>query len=95
VSRQTFRLGTSAIAARANVTAETLIDQAESDIGARDGECAIVSCSLSAKRKKRTLWPADERAEVGAPGEFDAMSDDELLAAIRRASVCRLNPLPS
>jgi hypothetical protein len=70
--------GTSVIAARAKVTTDSLIEEAEQ---ARDG--AMVSkqfnAALNAVKVKSVLsgkWI--ERAEIGAPGEFDNLSDDEL-----------------
>ena len=39
----------------------------------------------SARQRRKSILTGHriERAEIGAPGEFDAMSDDELLASIR------------
>jgi hypothetical protein len=78
-----FPFGTSAIAARANVTAETLMDQAEA-ILTRAMESGQLSAAVSALKEKGVLsGKRVERSEVGAPGEFEAMTDDELLAALR------------
>jgi len=42
------------------------------------------SAAVNATKEKSILTGHRiERAEIGAPGEFDAMSDDELLASIR------------
>lgn len=77
-----FPVGTRAIAARANVTAESLIDQAEALLtGAADAK--QYSAAVSALKEKGVLsGKRVERSEVGAPGEFDHLSDDELMAAI-------------
>ena len=79
-----FPFGTSAIAARANVTAESLMDQAEAILAQamRNGQ---LSAAVSALKEKRVLsGKRVERREVGDPGAFDHLSDDELRAEIQR-----------
>jgi phage terminase small subunit len=67
----------------AAVTAESLIEQAE-QVRARAMESGQLSAAVAAIKEKGVLsGQRIERAEVGAPGEFDAMSDAELLALIR------------
>jgi hypothetical protein len=79
-----FPLGTSAIAARANVTAESLMDQAEA-ILARAMRSGQLSAAVSALKEKGVLsGKRVERSEVGGPGEFDHLSDEELHAEIVR-----------
>jgi len=78
-----FPVGTSAIAAKANVTAESLMEQAET-ILAKAMDSGQLSAAVSALKEKGVLsGKRIERAEIGGPGEFDHLSDDELLAAIR------------
>ena len=82
--------GTRAIAARANVTAESLIVKAEEVY-----KCAMDHKQLSAAngsiREMGVLAGVRvERAEVGGPGEFEAMEDAELMASIRER-FARLN----
>jgi phage terminase small subunit len=69
---------TSAITARANVTAESLMDQAETIL-----TCAMKSGQLSAavsalKEKGVLSGHRIERKEVGPAGAFDALTDYEL-----------------
>jgi hypothetical protein len=78
-----FPLGTSVIATRANVTPESLMDQAQAILeqAMRSGQLAAAVSAL--KEKGILSGKRIERAEVGGPGEFDHLSDAELLAAIR------------
>jgi hypothetical protein len=79
-----FPLGTSAIAAKANVTAESLMDQAET-ILARAMDSHQYGAAVSALKEKSILsGKRIERSEVGLPGEFDHLSDDELRDEIVR-----------
>ena len=75
---QGWPVGTRAIAARANVTVETLIDDSEK-VFQRAMEINQLSAANTAIKGKGILtgkWV--ERAEVGSPGEYDALTDDEL-----------------
>jgi hypothetical protein len=75
---QSWPVGTRAIAARANVTVETLIDDSEK-VFQRAMEINQLSAANTAIKGKGILsgkWV--ERAEVGSPGEYDALSDEEL-----------------
>jgi hypothetical protein len=75
---QGWPVGTRAIAARANVTVDTLIDDSEK-VFQRAMEIDQLSAANTAIKGKGILsgkWV--ERAEIGAPGEYDALSDDEL-----------------
>jgi hypothetical protein len=70
-------------AVAAAVTAESLIEQNQR-VYARAMESNQLSASVGANKEISILAGVRiERAEIGAPGEFEAMSDDELLAAIR------------
>ena len=63
-------LGTCVIAARANVTAESLMDQAET-ILAKAMQSGQLSAAVSALKEKGVLsGKRIERSEIGAPGEF-------------------------
>jgi len=76
-------VGTRAIAARANVTAETLMDELE-QARALAMESKQPSAAVGATKEKSILsGHRIERTEIGGPGEFDHLSDDELLATIR------------
>jgi hypothetical protein len=67
-------LGTCVIAAIANVTAESLMDQAET-ILAKAMQSGQLSAAVSALKEKGVLsGKRIERSEIGAPGEFDAIS---------------------
>jgi hypothetical protein len=89
-----FPFGTSAIAARANVTAESLMDQAEA-ILARAMQSGQLSAAVSALKEKGVLsGKRVERREVGGPGEFDHLSDEELRAEIQR-ELTELGYLPA
>jgi phage terminase small subunit len=82
-------VGTSAIAARAKVTPESLMDEAEE---ARAGamESRQFSAAVTAIKEKSILsGHRIERREVGPPGAFDALTDEEL----ERALVERFNAL--
>jgi hypothetical protein len=79
-----FPLGTSAIAAKANVTAESLMDQAET-ILARAMDSHQYGAAVSALKEKSILsGKRIERSEVGLPSEFDHLSDQELRDEIVR-----------
>jgi hypothetical protein len=70
--------GTTAIAARAKVTAESLLDEAEQvRLGAMEyKQFNAANTAIKGKAVLTGHWV--ERAEIGKPGEFDALSDDEL-----------------
>jgi phage terminase small subunit len=75
---QGWPVGTRAIAARANVTAESLVQDAEK-VFQRAMEINQLSAANTAIKGKAILsgkWI--ERAEIGAPGEYETMTDDEL-----------------
>jgi hypothetical protein len=75
---QSWPVGTRAIAARGNVTVETLIDDSEK-VFQRAMEINQLSAANTAIKGKGILsgkWV--ERAEVGTPGEYETMTDDEL-----------------
>jgi hypothetical protein len=75
---QGWPVGTRAIAARAKVTVETLIDDSEK-VFQRAMEIGQLSAANTAIKGKGILtgkWV--ERQEVGTPGEYDSLSDDEL-----------------
>ena len=75
-------VGTRAIAARAKVTPESLIDEAE-EIRAAAYKSGQYSPAVAALREKAVLsGHRIERSEVGGPGEFDTLSDDELECAL-------------
>jgi hypothetical protein len=77
-------VGTRAIAARANITAETCV-QMQKKIYDEALQSKQLSAGVSAAKEVSILTGHRiERAEIGAPGEFDHLSDDELLAEIRR-----------
>ena len=89
-----FPFGTSAIAARANVTAESLMDQAEAILAQamRNGQ---LSAAVSALKEKGVLsGKRVERSEVGSPGQFDHLTDEELHAEIQR-ELTELGYLPA
>jgi hypothetical protein len=71
-------VGTNAIAARAKVTAESLIDEAEqARAGATEAkQFGAVNGAIKNKGILSGVWI--ERAEIGSPGEFDHLNDDEL-----------------
>jgi phage terminase small subunit len=67
----------------AAVTTESLIEEAEA-LRAKAYESRQFSAAVSALREKGVLsGKRIERHEVGGPGEFDHLTDTELLAAIR------------
>jgi hypothetical protein len=77
-----FPVGTRAIAARTKVTVETLIDDSEKVLQ-RAMEVNQLGAANTAIKGKAILsgnWV--EHVEVGGPGEFDAMSDEELERAL-------------
>jgi hypothetical protein len=73
-----FPLGTNAIAARENVTPESLMDQAQTILteAMRRGQLAAAVSAL--KEKGILSGKRIERSAIGQPGEFDHLSDDEL-----------------
>ena len=78
-----FPVGTRAIAARANVTPESLMDELE-QARAQAMENGHESAAVSATKEKSILaGHRVERAQIGGPGEFDHLSDEELLADLR------------
>jgi hypothetical protein len=79
---QGLPVGTRAIAARANVTVESLIDDAEK-IFQRAMEIDQLGAANTAIKEKGILaGKRIERAEIGSPGEFENMTDDELERAL-------------
>jgi hypothetical protein len=66
------------LAARAVVTAETLINEAEEArlAAMASGQDGAAVSAVKVKSVLSGKWI--ERAEIGAPGEFDALTDDEL-----------------
>jgi hypothetical protein len=75
---QGWPVGTRAIAARANVTVETLIDDSEKVFqrAMKVNQLGAANTAIKGKAILSGKWV--ERAEIAAPGEFDAMTDDEL-----------------
>lgn len=70
-------------AAKVVVTVESLMDEAE-QARAQAMASGQLSAAVSAIKEKGVLsGKRIERAEIGGPGEFDHLTDDELLAAIR------------
>jgi hypothetical protein len=65
-------------AAKALVTAETLINEAdEARVGAmKSGQYSAASAAVKIKSVLSGHWI--ERQEVGSPGDYDHLSDDEL-----------------
>jgi hypothetical protein len=63
-------------------SAESLIDEAEAvRVGAMDSrQFAAANAAIKGKGVLSGVWI--ERSEVGLPGEFDHMSDEELLQSI-------------
>jgi hypothetical protein len=75
---QSMPLGTNVIAARAAVTPESLLDefeQARAQAMANGRESAAVSAT---KEKSILTGHRIERAEIGAPGEFENLTDNEV-----------------
>jgi hypothetical protein len=79
---QGWPVGTRAIAARANVTVETLIDDSEKVFqrAMKINQLGAANTAIKGKAVLSGKWI--ERAEVGTPGEFDAMTDEELERAL-------------
>jgi hypothetical protein len=75
---QGWPVGTRAIAARANVTVETLIDDSEKVFqhAIKINQLGAANTAIKGKAILSGKWI--ERAEVGSPGEYDALSDEEL-----------------
>jgi hypothetical protein len=73
-----FPLGTNAIAARAKVTADSLIDEAEAvRAGAMNShQYNAANGAIKTKSVLSGVWI--ERAEIGQPGEFDNLTDNEV-----------------
>ena len=77
-----FPFGTNAIAARAKVTAESLIEKAQAiQRGAYDSR-QFGACVSALKEEGVLSGHRIERSEIGGPGEFDHMSDEELRQSI-------------
>jgi hypothetical protein len=75
---QGWPVGTRAVAARANVTVESLV-QKHDEIYRRALESGQLSAGVSAVKEISVLTGHRvERREVGAPGEFENMTDEEL-----------------
>ena len=70
------------LAEKAVVTAESLIEEAEAvRVGAMDSrQFAAANTAIKGKGVLSGVWI--ERSEVGLPGEFDHMSDEELRQSI-------------
>jgi hypothetical protein len=73
-----FPVGTNVIAARANITPDRLIQMADEfrQAALKSGQCgagirAVAELGILSGHRV-------ERAEIGAPGEFDQLSDEEL-----------------
>jgi phage terminase small subunit len=74
---------TNAIAARAKVTAESLVEMAHRTYdGAMEGK-QYGAANGSIREMGVLAGVRVERKEIGQPGEFDHLTDDELLAQIR------------
>jgi hypothetical protein len=84
-----FPVGTRAIAARAKVTAESLIEMARTTYDSAMNEKQFAAANGSIREMGVLTGHRIERSEVGAPGEFDHLADDEL----ERALVERFNAL--
>lgn len=69
---------------RAEITLSSLLEDAERiQRGAETSEqWSAANSALQTKAKLAGKWI--DRSEVGQPGEFDRMADDELFAAIRK-----------
>jgi hypothetical protein len=75
---QGWPVGTRAIATRANVTVESLIDDSEKVLqrGMEINHLGAANTAIKGKAILSGKWI--ERAEIGAPGEYETMTDDEL-----------------
>jgi hypothetical protein len=74
-----FPLGTSVIAARAKVTPESLIGMSEAIYQkAMEGGGQLSAANGAVKEMGVLSGVRIERSEIGTPGQFDAISDDEL-----------------
>jgi phage terminase small subunit len=75
---QGWPVGARAIAARANVTVETLIDDSEKVFqrAIKINQLGAANTAIKGKAILSGKWI--ERAEIGAPGEYEALTDDEL-----------------
>ena len=76
-------VGTRAIAARAKVTAESLVEMARTTYDLAMNNKQFAAANGSIREMGVLTGHRVERREVGGPGEFDHLSDDELLAALR------------
>jgi hypothetical protein len=82
---QGWPVGTRAIAARANVTVESLIEDSEKVLQRAMEINQLNAANTAIKEKGILAGKRVERAEIGTPNEFDNMTDDELeLALIER-----------
>ena len=80
--RRASRSAQNAIAARAKVTAESLIEKAQAiQRGAYDSR-QFGACVSALKEEGVLSGHRIERSEIGGPGEFDHMSDEELRQSI-------------
>lgn len=80
-------------AQRAEITVQSLIEEAEEarQLALKLGQS---SAAVAATREKGVLSGRRiERAEVGRPGDFEAMSDDDLDRAIGSLIASRQNPV--
>jgi phage terminase small subunit len=77
----------------AQVTAESLVAEVE-EVRQRAMESGQLSAAVAAIKEKGVLTGKRiERSELGAPGEFEALSDDELERALaERLSALGLAP---
>jgi hypothetical protein len=76
-------LGTSIIAAKANLTAQDLI-RMQDDFRVKAWNSGQLSAGVNAVKEMSILAGRRvERSEIGSPGEFEAMSDSELITALQ------------
>jgi phage terminase small subunit len=75
---QGWPVGTRAIAARAKVTVESLIDDSEKVLQRAMEINQLGAANTAIKGKGILSGKWIERQEVGGPGEYDSLSDDDL-----------------
>jgi phage terminase small subunit len=80
--QQGWPVGTRAIAARAKVTVESLIEDSEKVLQRAMEVNQLGAANTAIKGKAILSGNWIEHVEVGGPGEFDAMSDEELERAL-------------
>jgi hypothetical protein len=77
-SKTGFPFGTNVIAARAKVTAESLIaEHEEVRVGAMESK-QFNAANAAIREKSILSGHRIERSEIGSPGQFDNLTDDEL-----------------